>query len=1735
MQRLLLLLLAARSAHAIDCGPGQYSNDTISCSPCPANTYCQGGVVTPCPQFSVSPAGSSNLGQCVCQPNSALTNGVCMCNTGYVLDASSKCTLCPANAFCPDQNTIRNCTNNAMSSPGQSAPSGCNMCPAGYIQNSVSNSPISCRPCTTGYACPSITTETRCLAGTYAPSLATACAQCPGNTYSGDAATVCSPCSPHATAPNGSVSVYACNCDPGYYRDVYYRCIACPAGISCANNLALQCPAGSFSAGGQSACTQCAVGTYQDTASSSACKTCPAGDTILKTATQLDTQSILSRNNNVDAAVDRMYISLNELINARGNNITGWSFWATQAGCAVTPLVFQGSSYPGQNGITFEIVKTGTQRNTTGSGPQTFAFSDTDAPYLVPTPPTVLAVGEVYKSTYFGFVFAGPTCIPNQPTSSTGGQSFYMYGVDGYTPSLTQYGFAGNYPSTALWSFSVTSSSTVAVPATTQPGAISIMSCGCPDGTRQISNGQCQGLCPNGMYMAQPADTVCSPCLQGSYCVNSIIATCPAGTSSLAGASVCQQCVNPGGATDIQLNTCGLKTCAKNAPINLGQTIWMGLGKINVAQGNVNGSLPTPWLPGDTILGLELNPASDRPYALVQRDVDLVSAGLENQQIAFQFRYRCAGVACPDWLSVEFSQDNGQNYVQILYITDFTAAVSNWVQIATGFFIATTEVPVQMRVSSQLKLSSCILWMGNFEVVSLGIWQYDDISKLRLLTTDTVYEPYYPTANSYAKPIEATNLQLSSATLWANLNPASIYPAYRYIASVWAKGSGNIMLSTNNADSATLSVSSNDARQLSLNTANPLIFSVQVTGNITIKGPSLLLRSPLAGCQVCLSNYWCAQSGISNCPANSVSDPGASAQTDCWCVPGFYGKPGSLKGYTPCSICPKNYYCTGGNNLTVCPNGTKTDDTGATSCTPCPADEYCALGRTSMCPDHSTSPIDSWDVTQCVCDPGYYGTAPDCHICESGFYCTGGQKFACTQNAVSPIGSWNSSQCFCDRGYEGVGNAPCAACDEGSFCWTGVKTACPANFWSPRLSSFQANCTCDYGSYPVNAACSLCSAGTYKSSRGAGVCTACGQGFYSITTGASSSAVCTGCAPGTYAVSVGQYQCQSCAAGYYASGLGSSFCATCWAGSYSTIGAQTCTSCLAGTFSAATAAPSIATCQTCPLGAWSTSNSTACTLCGACPYWQYPPTVFFYVLSMSAVLSSGDRNYKFAVNNLDGSIFMAKGTSIYTVDLSSGQVSQPLVVQGPSNTVWWFASISSSVLGNYIYLIRNQDVYRVDLDMKSYDIVYPSRLATCILEDSTQQGNVMLWIVQPTSVRQVDPLAAIDLNVYSISGANYACVNPIDPTTLYVTGSFGLKGLNKATGVFTTILAGSAFTTCQITPDGNFVVLAQPALKKVVVYSLFDGTVTPIIANAAVSGVYVDSKAMVFGVDSVGVRNVTYNSADSRTCAPGQYGKNFGMTSPDTCTLCPAGNLCPGGANVTSCAPGTFSNQTGLRQQQQCAVCPAGYYCSGATCPQGFDCSVNSGVCSGPDCAGADSPHTCPPGSYSLNTGLALPTDCPLCLAGSYCPDTVTMIKCPNNTWAAAGSSDLSSCLCAKGFRCVITKIVHAQIVLSMTATQFTTLLQQKYRAAVAAAAGVDISLVSIQGFFSITSPPSGRRLLGHRGEWDPRAVDVHTLIHRSEMVELNQLNMHLSNHGLPTSRSVRVSLQEEVVQTFRH
>ena len=179
---LVIALLLIPAASALACSDGQFSSDGLTCQTCTSNYFCQGGVLVQCPKYSISPPGSSSISQCVCPVNAAINNGVCMCIDGYLM-GNAQCTPCPAGFYCPDQNTTKQCTNNALSLPGQSSPVNCNICPAGYVQNSPTASPISCRACALGSACPNITTEIACAAGTFAPPLGISCQTCPANTY----------------------------------------------------------------------------------------------------------------------------------------------------------------------------------------------------------------------------------------------------------------------------------------------------------------------------------------------------------------------------------------------------------------------------------------------------------------------------------------------------------------------------------------------------------------------------------------------------------------------------------------------------------------------------------------------------------------------------------------------------------------------------------------------------------------------------------------------------------------------------------------------------------------------------------------------------------------------------------------------------------------------------------------------------------------------------------------------------------------------------------------------------------------------------------------------------------------------------------------------------------------------------------------------------------------------------------------------------------------------------------------------------------------------------------------------------------------------------------------------------------------------------------------------------------------------------------------------------------------
>ena len=281
---------------------------------------------------------------------------------------------------------------------------------------------------------------------------------------------------------------------------------------------------------------------------------------------------------------------------------------------------------------------------------------------------------------------------------------------------------------------------------------------------------------------------------------------------------------------------------------------------------------------------------------------------------------------------------------------------------------------------------------------------------------------------------------------------------------------------------------------------------------------------------------------------------------------------------------------------------------------------------------------------------------------------------------------------------------------------------------------------------------------------------------------------------------------------------------------------------------------------------------------------------------------------------------------------------------------------------------------------------------------------------------------------------------------------------------------------------------------------------TKILNNAIVTDVVTDATGMTYAVQDVGVSRVGYDIKDSFTCSPGKYSSYSGLQLESQCSVCPAGSLCPGGANITQCAPGTYSLVTGNREQAQCLICPAGSYCTGG-----------------------DAITTCPLGTYQPNPGVASLGGCPECLAGYYCLNTTSQVVCPPNTLSAAGADDLGKCICNAGYKCVVVKVVHAEIVLPMTAAQFDAEMQARYIAALALAAGVsinDIHVVSVQS----VSLNNRRRLL----EWGQQGIEVHTSIYQSKHDDIADLNAHLLSHGLPTHRGIRIKIHSEIVHAIK-
>ena len=1640
----------------------------------------------------------------------------CQPNTFQPSIGATSCEACPLHST-STENTIlvQGCLCEAgyYNQSSLTDPTGmeCGQCPSGTTSAAGSTSSSACQ-CTQSplmrldesntCVCPLVATlndgQCICNNGRYPTEGldGQVCAQCTVDSFCAGGSIQTCPSNAHSLA--GSTTALDCTCIGGYYRDVNLNCVLCPSGYECMGNLMQACSPGKFSAAGQSSCTVCALGTFAESAGTSQCTVCPAGSRINQTFTSTEGNSIVARAT-TPTGTSKMYVMRTPLVASQGAVLTKWSFYATST-CEVTPVIMTANVQVGSTGAaSFTVSQIGTTRTVNGAGMFTFDFlQGSSYPIAVPQ---ASGLGYFYYQ-FLAWGFTGGACIPYDAATGT----LYVMEASWSAATLQSSVFSFTTGPSQSWSVSVTYQRTAIVMSTASVGASSIFNCSCGSSTRQLSDGNCQGLCVDGQYMVHETDTQCTVCPQGSACSSSVQTQCPSQYSSPSGSSVCYPCAGPDTNSNMQLAMCGLMTCPATTPVPIGSTGWYGLGRLTVGLGG-DGVVPsTPWYAGYRSMGMVLNASADRPVSLLQQTLTLSVS----QSYALRFKVVCTGVQCGASFTVTA---DGAPLWTSAYVS------RSWVEAATPYFTpSTSQVTIQFK--GQMVTSSCTIWLASVEVVNLGQWSYGAISALHL-TNGVFLQSRTSAAYSVSQQVVTMNIAAGGYIQQS----VTVMPSQTYELKYWAQGS--LIAQMYNGSgwsglSAMQAIDTDATWTQYIWQITPAASSIQLrlSGPGTLSPPTLSLYVPInqAPCASCLPNYWCSGATMNSCPLNTISAAGSSLQTDCFCQPGFFGRVelGIQYGYSPCSICPMNFHCDGGNQIAPCPNGTKSQP-GATlaACTPCDAGEYCENGMVGVCPANSYSPSGSNDVADCGCMPGFYGVLGQCTPCDASYYCPGGSnRVACTAHSVSPPGATAATQCYCDRGYYGVNNSECVVCPEGSWCWTGVQTSCPQNTWSPTLSSFQTDCICAAGyTGPNGGPCTACAQGSYKTTRGTAACTSCAAGTSSAAVGASSNTTCALCNRGQFNPYPGQAACIACDAGSYAGAYGLLTCAACSPGTWSPASAAACIACAAGSFSTTSSAGSINTCQACPAGAWSSASSTSCSYCGACSYWTWP-------MHISCTLQGAPTTYSAVGANMQTQMTLVSATtavvtdgpSLFTLALATGVVTPLAFV--PQEAVS-YSHVQASRDRSVLYLVQSS-VYRFSLQdftlLNEYVVTSPNSAT------ETTDGTG-LWISSANGISLFNPALENQLFIVPYpSGITTekasVCVHTSYPGYVFVAGKssslggFGFRKLNSATKAWTTITTFlPSISQCTFTPDGNFVVLTTTTGTWL--YGMTDASLVKII-TAQINGVLIDplQTNIIMARQSSGLVRQQIVVQDAHSCGPGLYSTNPSLQSASQCQLCPAGSLCSGGANITTCAAGTYGLQTGLRAQGQCTACPAGYYCMGGT-----DQSL------------------CPLGSYSLATGLAVSTDCSRCPAGFYCTNTTIILGCPANTNSPAGSSDLGSCSCNAGYKCQVTKVVHAEVTLPVSVAEFAA-LQQAYRLAVAAAAGVDPSQVVIVSVTSV-SPSGNRRLLSDR-----TFTEVHTSIYNSKHIAsphkaLVTLNAHLARTGMQHA-GVRVSLHSEVQKATR-
>ena len=251
----------AGSSAQLPCAAGFYCPNASVQLMCPPGSFCMSGVTSP------STCSACNNGQYIASACVATANVTCLlcndlvsnstyvgigsaagncpwaCNPSYYLN-SSRCNACPANSWC-NANIQNVCPNNAVSSALSSAQNEC-LCAPGYAGNGTVSGTSPCSLCKAGFYCPGGN-----------GNLSIACGQ-------------------NFSSPVGSYSFSSCQCIPGYQRTSPYTCQLCAPGDVCESGTLSTCPSNSLSPAGSNNLDACVCNPGFYGPAGGPCVPCPA-------------------------------------------------------------------------------------------------------------------------------------------------------------------------------------------------------------------------------------------------------------------------------------------------------------------------------------------------------------------------------------------------------------------------------------------------------------------------------------------------------------------------------------------------------------------------------------------------------------------------------------------------------------------------------------------------------------------------------------------------------------------------------------------------------------------------------------------------------------------------------------------------------------------------------------------------------------------------------------------------------------------------------------------------------------------------------------------------------------------------------------------------------------------------------------------------------------------------------------------------------------------------------------------------------------------------------------------------------------------------------------------------------------------------------------------------------------------------------------------------------------------